>query len=1040
MKLTILTLVFISTLLVSINNAFGAENSTNIDAEKNNSVKNSGLFGILDRIGKKQQRYEEIKQENNKTKNLVQSETVVTVTPELLPNDGSGIATGQELILSMYIDKLYLADTFAYKTNKGTKINLYDFFQSLDFPIDIDLTKGIVAGWFIEVNNRFELNLSGLSDKSASAQLIINEQVVDAHAENITIEDGDIYVDGATLAKWFDFEISYNFNDQIVIIQSQRNLPIQAKLARERRKIYTKNTNASVMPWKNSNYEMFSSPLIDFQFNTSTNDDNNNNVNASALGQHDLGYFSSEYYLSGNDESLTDARFKLSKVIPEKSIFSSLSGANFEMGDIRGTQISNLYSSRLSRGFSVTSNLDNDISFNRVNLNGDIQPGWDIELYRNTILIDKQISVQNGRYEFNNIDLLYGNNFFEMILYGPQGQVEKRTKEVYLDQNMLSANDASYSFSATQEGKSIFNVNSNNSNVFGEEGFRIAGQYGRGINKSLSVDFGLSSFIQSDDEKEDRYTSSLGMDLQLFDRLLLSSNNTFDNQKNMANNITARMPWSNHSFLYEYQRTESNLLITDSATDIESEDKNIRKYQRITMNGPVFTGESLRLNYQNIFGYDVKENAEITDFTNSLSANFKRYMLQNTFRWQETKTDFYDLATVDGALSFNTYLGTIFTRLSSSYTIKPVAKITSVSTDLSWNASENIYSNVRVSYAPETKRYNSRFAVNWHNESLNVSTYANVNSDDEWSVGLLFRFSLGYHADYNKTFISSTPLSSAGTAMVRVYKDDNANNQFDEGESLINGVKVKAVQSYRQGISGEDGIAVIKGLINNKKTDLAIDPSTFEDPFLIPLGQGVAFTPRRGYLNSFDYPVVTASEIDGIVYFEDKEGLKTPLSFAEIHLVNEAGEVVTKTRTEYDGYYLFVDLPPGQYKVSISDEYIKKQKLYNTDDLSIVLTAQGDVINGSDFILSQLEFTSGYVANIGQFSSLNMLKAYWYLLNRRNRAKLKHSVFYVKDDLTNKYHLNLAFYKTKNEAYTACEAASKVKINCNVAAHELVIK
>lgn len=1033
MKLALLTLLLISHLLAPIKFALGAESSTS-----NPVVKDKKLFDILSRIKTKQQSHEQNKQENN-VNNVVESENVSPKKSLLPQNDSSGIPTGEELILSIYIDKLYLADTFAYKTDNGTKINLYDFFESLDFPIDIDLEEGIIAGWYINESNRFELNLSTAEHQNGLAQLTINEQNIDVLSESITIEGDELYVEGDTLAQWFNLEISYNYNDQILILQSQQALPIQAKLAREGRNIYVQNTSASVMPWKESSYQLFSSPLIDFQINASTDNDDNNYVSYSALGQHDLGYFSSQYYLAANnDNGISDARIKLSKIISDKSMFSALSGDNFEVGDINPTQISTRYSSSLSRGFSVSSDSNNEISFNRINLNGDIQPGWDIELYRNTILIDKHISIQNGRYEFNNIDLLYGNNVFEMIMYGPQGQVEKRTKEVYLDRNMLSANEASYGFSVTQEGKSVIKTNNSNNHLFREDGWLVAGRYNQGINKLLSLDFGLSSYFQNDKEKEDRYTSSLGVNLQLFDRLLLTTNSTFDNQENMSNGFNARMPWSNHTFLYQYQKTEANIQ-EDNITG-NSETKSTFSSHLFAMNGQLLHINDLRMNYQNQFRYNVKDNLETTAFTNSISANFKRFMLQNEFTWQETKDDLNSFDSVFGSVNVNTNFGPVFTRLSSTYAIKPETDIVNVSADLSLSVTDTIYSNVRVSYAPKLKRYNSRFSVNWHNDSVNVNTYINVDSDDEWSIGLLFRFALGYQLDYNKAFISSTPLANSGSTMVRVFKDDNANNEFDPGEELLKGVKVKAVQSYRQGVSDEDGIAIIKGMMNNQKTDLVIDPSTLDDPFLIPLGKGIAFTPRTGFLNSIDYPVVTSSEIDGTVYLVDKKGIETPLSFVDLNLLNEVGDIVGQARTEYDGYYLFVDLPPGQYKVSIAEEYIKKKKLDNTADLSIVLTAQGDVINGSDFILSQLEFTSGYVANIGKFSSVNMLKTYWYLTNRRNRAKLKHSVFYVKDDMTNKYQLNLAFYKTEAEANIACKAANAVKINCHVEAYELQVK
>ena len=75
-----------------------------------------------------------------------------------------------------------------------------------------------------------------------------------------------------------------------------------------------------------------------------------------------------------------------------------------------------------------------------------------------TAFSHEQTSVQTGRYEFNDIDLLFGENDFEMILYGPQGQVENEYKAVFVDKNVLSSSESSYSVSVSQLGKSLLGI------------------------------------------------------------------------------------------------------------------------------------------------------------------------------------------------------------------------------------------------------------------------------------------------------------------------------------------------------------------------------------------------------------------------------------------------------------------------------------------------------------------------------------------------------------------------------------------------------
>jgi len=73
----------------------------------------------------------------------------------------------------------------------------------------------------------------------------------------------------------------------------------------------------------------------------------------------------------------------------------------------RGAFVSNQPIGRISR-FSTTT------------LRGTLPNGWDAELYRNGQLLAFQQSNGDGRYEFLDVELFYGRNELEVVLYGPQ--------------------------------------------------------------------------------------------------------------------------------------------------------------------------------------------------------------------------------------------------------------------------------------------------------------------------------------------------------------------------------------------------------------------------------------------------------------------------------------------------------------------------------------------------------------------------------------------------------------------------------------------
>ena len=100
--------------------------------------------------------------------------------------------------------------------------------------------------------------------------------------------------------------------------------------------------------------------------------------------------------------------------------------------------------------------LTGNTELNTLDLQGDIQPGWDVELYRNDVLINALTAGPDGRYVFNDIELLYGNNTFRLIFYGPQGQIREKTKQVLVDSRTVQ-NQHYFDLSLTRPGSLFLN-------------------------------------------------------------------------------------------------------------------------------------------------------------------------------------------------------------------------------------------------------------------------------------------------------------------------------------------------------------------------------------------------------------------------------------------------------------------------------------------------------------------------------------------------------------------------------------------------------
>ncbi|MEY8213174.1 MAG: hypothetical protein RPR97_01685, partial [Colwellia sp.] len=925
-----------------------------------------------------------------------------------------------------YLDQLFLADLFAYKTSKNISLGLSNFFDAVEFPIEVNLDEMSAKGWFIKEKNTFELRIIGENNKQL--EVTINQQKMIIPDTHFSIKEDDIYVDADDVSEWFKLFFEYNFTDLQVFIESAEPLPVQQRLMREQRKIYTSGINQPILPWRTNDYQTISSPVFDLQLNTSIRE-GDTFTSFSALGSHDIAYYNARYFInSDSNDTIQDVRLTFTEKSEDANLFGWLKASTVSFGDVTAISTAGTYNSHNSRGL-VISNKKNtryqQIDNNKINFNGDILPDWDIELYRNGILLAKQTSIENGRYEFNNIDLIFGDNEFEFILYGPQGQVETKKEDVFINKNVLNASQSSYELSLTQPNKSLLGLGRETSTD--NQNFLFASQYNQGITDWFSFSLGMAQlFVDNDSDKQDY---SLLTNLTLADHFLINTMVFFNQDNDIGFNLNARTSTFGQKLSYKYsQNTPGNknqepLNLNTPNTIDKSTNHNF------IMTGQLFRSNFLNVNYQNNFNFiqnifGVKSKT----FTNQLGLNMGKFSIQNTLSWADINNE-KDLV---GGLSLQRSFSQFSTRLRSSYTIEPSASIDSINADISWNIMPGLQSQFYLDYSPETDKYRKRLGINWQQKAFNVNANFALDGDNEWSAGLSFRFTFGYQIDQDKFFINANPMTSDGALMVRVFEDKNLNNKFDPGEPLIEGAKVRSIQNFRQARTDNEGTGLLKNMPVGLTTDIVLDTGSLQNPFLIPTIKGISITPRAAYVESLDFPVVTSGEVEGIVYLKNKDGKEIEQAFVLINLINEKNEIVATTQTEYDGYYLFSNLLPGKYRASIDKDYLESKKFRITDDLQLTLTAQGNILNGSDFSLERLEFTSGFVAKSGSFDSLQMLKAYWYLIKKQNRQFLKQKAFYVFNKETSKFQLNLGFYNNIEKATTDCDKIVKANVNCSV--------
>jgi hypothetical protein len=101
-----------------------------------------------------------------------------------------------------------------------------------------------------------------------------------------------------------------------------------------------------------------------------------------------------------------------------------------------------------------------------------------------------------------------------------------------------------------------------------------------------------------------------------------------------------------------------------------------------------------------------------------------------------------------------------------------------------------------------------------------------------------------------------------------------------------------------------------------------------------------------------DFPVVMTSEIDGTIYLAG-ESSKRGIGGGLLELVNSEGKVVATATSSQDGYYIVPAVIPGSYMLRISPAQLKRLQLTDEAEHPIIVSSDGNFINGVDFILKK---------------------------------------------------------------------------------------
>ena len=807
--------------------------------------------------------------------------------------------------------------------------------EILEFPIKSDIVKTTAQGWFVREENDFSFDgqtavVRGKSYKINLAQIIENDE--------------DFYFDKDLLQEWFSVQFNVNTQKLELSISSQTPFPFEERLKREQLYATLENQKNLIEKQKTYTphllpYKAASIPIIDVNLNSAYQKraDQRFSNNYYIQGAGDLAYMTSKFYISGDlsEHVLNDFRSSLGRDDNKRELLGPLKASSFRFGDISSIGVSQIAQTSEGRGITLTNrDIARTDKFDVTSFTGDSTPGWDVELYRNKTLIDTQRVDEDGRYEFNDVPILFGNNAFKILLLGPQGQQEEKSKTINASDSILKQGHFTYNLSADQKSERLFDFR--DFEPAHPDGWRAVSGFEYGVTKGLTATAGGARTMLQDGEHK---YATVGARAS-FLGLLTSIDNAYDfNDQSRSTRLTSFANFFGTNIRFT-QKVAQNF-VSEEDSDIDNPVKMETGVDMDRMfDAPLFGEFSSGLFYQK--RTFEAGNAE-TIVRNRLTKTFRGFNFTNAL---EQNTSSNADKRFFGSFAARGLLGANFLGMSVDYNIQPEKELSLIK--LSWlrNFTPDIANNFSISRQyGEEPIYEFENGITFDLKKYKLSLLGRYDTTDDIYLGMTLNFSLGRFPEDEWTF-SSRSKSETGIAVAKTFIDDNYNLVQDDKEESAGNIPVKiGARTYS---TNSDGIVVAENLELDSPTYMYADQKRFDDQSLGAGVEGYEVALRPGYPAIIPYPLFKTSEIEG--YVELPENVTLPKN-TKMSLVNGEGQIVAEITAEFDGYFLFRNVLPGNYVINISEDVLKNKNLdYDVGEQIIVKEA--------DFLTTNLKLKS----------------------------------------------------------------------------------
>ncbi len=840
----------------------------------------------------------------------------------------------------------------------GVFLPLNDLVQILEFPIKVDPERSTASGFFLAPENIFELDVEKRAARVGSERYSVTRS-------DVRRREGQIYVSVESFAKWFGIASAIDRTQSTIHFTTDKKLPEEEREERQKRwqkMLAVVEPDGNHDPVLQNDYQAIGYPTVDVNLGSSythTAQASSSGgegsqpfaANYNIQGAMDLAYLTGQFYAQGSmDGSMMDTlRFQAGRKDPGGGLLGGLHATEFSLGDVTSPSLTLVTSNSLGRGFTVSNrDLSASENFDFRNFSGDSVPGYEVELYRNNVLVAFQTVDASGRYNFVNIPILYGENTFRIVFYGSQGQREERVESVSASSALLKENKFVYTLAADERGKNLLPVGRESAaNPSTPAGMQLVGGVRYGLTRDVTVGAALASTNLSDGEH--RYVSvTTGANIQgVLTETTVAKDLTDGGWAGSVSalggfyGISLRARYRHFSdFLSESVNNFDLPLASDAALDA-----NTQLYVPIL--GDYSVGFSaLRESFadtslvpRNTYSWRSSKSLWGLSFTSSAE-----YIVDAEKRFQDT-------------FGVQTRLWGVDLRAVGTYEIKPVRRFRDANFMADYRLTERLSAQTQIEKdLTSSDRTSFGQSINWDFDTFRLSFYGQMDNSSQYSVGMNVLFSLNHDKATDSWRMQPQQTSGGGAITGRVFVDEDGDGKPDEGGKLMPDVKVRVNRAAAT--LSPDGYFVAP-VTPYEPSRVELDEGSITDPLLTPVTRGYQVVTRPGDTVVADFPLVRTTIIDGTVTFLDDKGDKRELGDIVVELEDKDGKPLRRVMSAVDGYFIFDKIKIGEYLLTVPEEALAAYNAALDSKVRIVIEEVSEFVTGKDILLLQKEKLNG---------------------------------------------------------------------------------